>query len=340
MAGPAGLDVRALTAWLDAVHPGLRDGDLRAAVIAGGRSNLTYTLDDGTHRWVLRRPPLGHVLATAHDMGREHRVIRALAGGPVPVPATVALCTDPAVIGAPFYLMERVPGAVLRSHEQLQQVPDDARTPLAWRLVDTLAGLHGVDPATVGLADLGRPDGFAARQVRRWGTQLAASRSRDVLGIDELHADLGAAVPNAQGVAVLHGDFRLDNVLVTGDHRVAAVLDWEMATLGDPLTDLGLALVYWGRPKAGESLGSVAAMPGSIDGYPGADELAHRYAEATGSDLSELPWYVALGCFKLAVVLEGIHYRFTRGQTVGAGFDRIGDAVGPLVAAGRAALAG
>jgi aminoglycoside phosphotransferase (APT) family kinase protein len=340
VAGPAGLDVRALTAWLDATHPGLRDGDLRATVIAGGRSNLTYALDDGTHRWVLRRPPLGHVLATAHDMAREHRVISALAGGPVPVPATVALCTDHDVIGAPFFVMERAPGRVLRTGDDLRQVPGDERAPLARRLVDTLAALHGIDPEAVGLADLGRPDGFAARQVRRWGTQLAASRSRDVPGIDDLHAALGAAVPTSQAVAVLHGDFRLDNLLVTDDHRVGAVLDWEMATLGDPLTDLGLALVYWGRPGAGELLGPVAATPGTIEGYLGGDDLARRYADATGADLADLPWYVALGCFKLAVVLEGIHYRFTRGQTVGADFDTIGAAVSPLVAAGRAALAG
>jgi aminoglycoside phosphotransferase (APT) family kinase protein len=290
-------------------------------------SNLTYVVtpagrpDD--EAVILRRPPTGAVLATAHDMAREHRVISALAGGPVPVPATVALCTDHDVIGAPFFVMERAPGRVLRTGDDLRQVPGDERAPLARRL-----------------ADLGRPDGFAARQVRRWGTQLAASRSRDVPGIDDLHAALGAAVPTSQAVAVLHGDFRLDNLLVTDDHRVGAVLDWEMATLGDPLTDLGLALVYWGRPGAGELLGPVAATPGTIEGYLGGDDLARRYADATGADLADLPWYVALGCFKLAVVLEGIHYRFTRGQTVGADFDTIGAAVSPLVAAGRAALAG
>ena len=214
MAELAGLDLGALTRWLDNEHPGLRRGDLRARIIAGGRSNITYALDDDTHRLVLRRPPLGHVLATAHDMAREHRVISALGASPVPVPATVALCDDLEVLGAPFYLMERVEGDVVRTREQLLQVPAAARAPLAHRLVDTLAALHGVDPGAVGLADFGRPDGFLHRQVRRWGQQLDASRSRDVDGIDDLHAALGAAVPTSQRATVVHGDYRLDNVLV------------------------------------------------------------------------------------------------------------------------------
>jgi len=333
----AGLDLEALTRWLDREHPGLRLGDLRARILAGGRSNLTYALDDDAHRWVLRRPPLGHVLATAHDMAREHRVITALATSPVPVPATVALCTDVAVLGAPFYLMQRVDGVVVRSRDQLQQVPPDERAPLAHRLTDTLAALHGVDPAGVGLADFGRPDGFLHRQVRRWGQQLDASRSRDVAGIDDLHAALGAAVPTSQRATIVHGDYRLDNMLVGPHHEVTAVLDWEMATLGDPLTDVGLLVVYWGDGQPG-ALGSVAETPGSVEGYPAGRALVERYAAATGLDLAPLPWYVAFGAFKLAVVLEGIHYRFTTGQTVGAGFDTIGAVVPGLVASGHAAL--
>ena len=333
----AGLDLESVTRWLDREHPGLRRGDLRARIIAGGRSNITYALDDDTHRLVLRRPPLGHVLATAHDMAREHRVISALGGSPVPVPATVALCDDLEVLGAPFYLMERVEGDVVRTREQLLQVPAAARAPLAHRLVDTLAALHGVDPGAVGLADFGRPDGFLHRQVRRWGQQLDASRSRDVDGIDDLHAALGAAVPMSQRATVVHGDYRLDNVLVGPGYEIAAVLDWEMSTLGDPLTDIGLMLVYWGDGQRG-TLGSVTETPGSVEGYPGGADLAERYAAASGLDLSPLPWYVAMGCFKLAVVLEGIHYRYTQGQTVGAGFDTIGAVVPGLVAAGRANL--
>jgi aminoglycoside phosphotransferase (APT) family kinase protein len=335
---PRGLDLAALTGWLDVQHPGLRDGDLRAELIAGGRSNLTYRLDDDTHRWVLRRPPLGHVLATAHDMSREFRVIGALHGGAVPVPEPLLECAQDSPLDAPFYVMERVDGLVLRTSEQLLSVPQPARAPLAERLVDTLAALHSVDPAAAGLGDFGRPDGFLARQVSRWGKQLAASRSREVAGIDELNTALATAVPAAQRATVVHGDFRLDNLLVRPDRwDVAAVLDWEMATLGDPLTDLGLLLVYWGNEST-RALGSITDMPAAVPGFPSGAELAQRYTGSTGLDLAALPWYVAFGCFKLAVILEGIHYRFTQGQTVGAGFDQIGAVVPGLVSAGLLAL--
>ncbi|WP_426566253.1 phosphotransferase family protein [Angustibacter sp. McL0619] len=336
---PRGLDVIALTRWLDARHPGLRAGDLSAELIAGGRSNLTYTLDDGSHRWVLRRPPLGHVLATAHDMSREFRVISALRGGAVPVPDPVLLCETDSPLDAPFYLMQRVDGQVLRSREQLLAVPAAERGSLADRMLDTLSALHSVEPDAVGLHDFGRPEGFMTRQVARWGKQLAASRSRDVAGIDALHDALAADVPAPQRAAVVHGDFRLDNLLVRpGTWDVAAVLDWEMATLGDPLTDLGLLLVYWGN-KSVTALGPINDTPAAVDGFPSGDQLAHRYATTTGLDLTALPWYVAFGYFKLAVILEGIHYRFTQGQTVGPGFDQIGAVVPRLVGAGRHALA-
>jgi aminoglycoside phosphotransferase (APT) family kinase protein len=335
---PRGLDVPALTHWLDAEHPGLRSGDLTAELIAGGRSNLTYALDDGTHHWVLRRPPLGHVLATAHDMAREYRVISALQASAVPVPATVLLCADDSPLDAPFYLMTRVDGQVLRTRAQLLAVPVGERDALAGRMLDTLAALHSVDPQAVGLSDFGRPDGFMARQVARWGKQLAASRSRDVAGIDALHDALAAAVPTAQRAAVVHGDFRLDNLLVSPETwDVAAVLDWEMATLGDPLTDLGLLLVYWGNESV-TALGSINDTPAAVEGFPSGAALAQRYATATGLDLTALPWYVAFGYFKLAVILEGIHYRYTQGQTVGAGFAQIGAVVPGLVEAGSTAL--
>lgn len=337
---PRGLDLPALTAWLDVEHPGLRAGELRAELIAGGRSNLTYALDDDTHRWVLRRPPLGHVLSTAHDMAREHRVISALHDSAVPVPTTVLQCpAESSPIAAPFYLMERVDGEVLRSATALRTVPVDQRAALSYRLVDTLAALHAVDPDAVGLADFGRPEGFLARQVSRWGRQLAASRSRDVAGIEALHDALAARLPEPQRAAVVHGDFRLDNLLVRpGTWDVAAVLDWEMATLGDPLTDVGLLLVYWGTAQASSGLGSVADLPARVEGFAPGAALAARYAEVTGLDLTPLPWYVAFGYFKLAVILEGIHYRWTQGQTVGEGFEQIGAVVPGLVRAGSAAL--
>ncbi len=341
---PRGLDLPALTSWLDLHHAGLRVGDLRAELIAGGRSNLTYALDDDVHRWVLRRPPLGHVLATAHDMAREYRVISALRDSAVPVPATVLEGGADSPLGAPFYVMERVEGAVLRSTQQLVAVPVQERAPLAYRLVDTLAALHGVDPDAVGLADFGRPDGFLTRQMTRWAKQLSASRSRDVAGFETLQDGLARSIPAAQRSTVVHGDFRLDNVLVRpGSHEIAAVLDWEMATLGDPLTDLGLLVVYWGKGSgAGDRdasmLAAVTDTPAAVEGFPSSDELAARYADVSGLDLAPLPWYVAFGYFKLAVILEGIHFRYTQGQTLGEGFDRIGAVVPSLVVAGNRAL--
>lgn len=241
---PPGLDPERLRGHLDRERPGLVGGPLSARLIEGGRSNLTYLIGDGTHEWVVRRPPLGHVLATAHDMTREFRVISALHPTAVPVPGPLLLCEDPDVLGAPFYVMEYVAGTPYRTAEQLAPLgPDRTRTALLG-LVDTLVELHAVDPAAVGLADFGRPEGFLDRQLRRWAKQLDASRNRDLPGIDELHAALGRSLPGSPAPTVVHGDYRLDNVLLGDDDRIKAVLDWEMSTLGDPLTDLGLLVMY------------------------------------------------------------------------------------------------
>jgi aminoglycoside phosphotransferase (APT) family kinase protein len=341
-----GLDLAAVTAWLDRTRPGLLAAAPTAALIAGGRSNLTYVLDDGRRRLVLRRPPLGHVLATAHDMAREHRMISALAGTAVPVPEAIALCPDPEVTGAPFYVMSHVEGRVLRADADLSDLDATARRELARTMTAVLADLHAIDPEAVGLAAYGRPEGFVERQVRRWSQQLDRSRSRDLPGIDELRDALAASVPapssGGRG-AVVHGDYRLDNLVVAGPAEpdalaVRAVLDWEMATLGDPLTDVGLLVAYWdglgGRPN------TIASSLGPSAGFPPGDQLVGWYAERTGADLTALPWYVALGFFKIAVILEGIHFRYVQGRTVGAGFDRIGELVPDLVELGRAALAG
>lgn len=331
-----GVDLERLRDHLRRERPELARGPLTGSLIPGGRSNLTYLLGDGHREWVLRRPPLGHVLATAHDMAREHRVLTALAGTAVPVPATLLLCTDPDVLGAPFYLMEKVDGTIYRTGAQTATLAAPERHRLARTLVDTLAELHRVDPAAVGLADFGRPDGFLARQVHRWRRQLAASRSRDLPGVDALAGQLAASVPDSPAPAVVHGDYRLDNLLVR-DGEITAVLDWEMSTLGDPLTDLGLLLVYWDRLPDGENPVVTGVGPGH--GFPDGDTLIGWYAAGTGADVSGLDWYVALACFKLAVILEGIHYRHTRGLTVGSGFEQIGAAVPPLVDRGLAALA-
>ncbi|MEU3607858.1 phosphotransferase family protein [Streptomyces sp. NPDC035033] len=334
-APPPGLDPERLRHHLDRERPGLVAGPLEARLIEGGRSNLTYAVTDGTGRWVVRRPPLGHVLATAHDMRREHRVISALGGTPVPVPGTVLLCEDESVLGAPFYVMEFVEGTPYRSASQLAPLGPERTRAAVHALVDTLVDLHAVEPEAVGLGDFGRPEGFLDRQLRRWGKQLAASRGRELPGIEELHAALGRALPESPAPTVVHGDYRLDNALVGEDDRIRAVLDWEMSTLGDPLTDLGL-LVMYSTPL--DLPGSPISTTATAAGHPPAAELVERYAARSGRDVSALSWYTAFAWFKLAVILEGIHYRYTLGQTVGAGFDRIGDLVPVFIEHGLTTL--
>ncbi|GHH73457.1 phosphotransferase family protein [Kitasatospora indigofera] len=334
-ADPPGLDLARLRAHLDRELPGLVRGPLRAELIEGGRSNLTYVLSDGASSWVLRRPPLGHVLATAHDMGREYRVMTALRATPVPVPDTHLLVEDTGVTGSTWYLMSYVPGVAHRDAAALTALGPERVRALGLGLAETLVRLHAIDPAAVGLADFGRPEGYLARQLRRWSTQLAASRSRELPGVDELHALLAERLPDSPAPTLVHGDYRLDNVLVDGEDRITAVLDWEMSTLGDPLTDLGLLVMYTELAGAG---GGIIPAAATAPGYPAAPELVARYAELSGRDVSTLGWYVAFASFKLAVVAEGIHYRYQQGKTLGAGFERAGE-MGPiLVDHGLAAL--
>ncbi|MEW1600933.1 phosphotransferase family protein [Streptomyces sp. NPDC093808] len=332
---PPGLDLDRLRELFERERPGLLGGPLSGRLIEGGRSNLTYTVTDGAATWVVRRPPLGHVLATAHDMKREHRVISALHPTEVPVPRPVLLCEDEEVLGAPFYVMEYVEGTPYRTAGQLAPLGPERTRKAVLNLVDTLVDLHAVDPAEAGLADFGRPEGFLDRQLRRWGKQLDASRSRELAGIDELHAALGRELPVSPAPTVVHGDYRLDNALISDDESVRAVLDWEMSTLGDPLTDLGLLVMYsspLGMPDSPVS--TTAEAPG----HPTPAELIERYAARSGRDVSAVSWYTAFAWFKLAVILEGIHYRYTLGQTVGAGFDRIGDLVPVFIEHGLTTL--
>ncbi|MGW6916455.1 phosphotransferase family protein [Kitasatospora sp. NPDC054939] len=362
---PPGLDLAALRAHLERELPGGVGGPLRAELIEGGRSNLTYLLTGGADRWVLRRPPLGHVLATAHDMGREYRVMTALHGTEVPVPATLLFDPTDRVLGAPWYLMAYVPGTAHRDADALAALGEQRVRALGLRLVDTLVALHRIDPAAVGLADFGRPEGYLERQLRRWSTQLAASRSRELPGIDRLCALLAERLPASPAAALVHGDYRLDNVLVDsadalngpggpgggggsgpgvggsgpggsrGADRIGAVLDWEMSTLGDPLTDVGLLVMYTELAGVGGGLIPSAA---TAPGFPSAAELVGRYAAETGRDAAELDWYVAFASFKLAVVAEGIHYRYRQGGTLGAGFERAGAMAPVLVEHGLATL--
>jgi aminoglycoside phosphotransferase (APT) family kinase protein len=314
---------------------------LRAQVIAGGRSNLTYAIEGARIPLVLRRPPLGHVLTSAHDMAREHRVIRALGATDVPVPVVVDLVDDTAtrqVTGTTFLVMERSPGAVLNRPRQNVSFSGTGIRSLSGQLIRHLADLHAVDPGAVGLADFGRPEGYLDRQLATWHRQLDASRSRDLPGLDELGARLVADVPNRPRSGIVHGDYRLDNVLVvgTGDEpRISAVLDWEMATLGDPLVDLGIFALYWELPRLAPDLAT--AVPSAVDpaaGYPDVDDLVQAYAESARTDVGDLGWYRAFAAYKLAVICEGIHYRYLAGETVGAGFERLGALVTPLAAHG------
>ncbi|MET8967274.1 phosphotransferase family protein [Streptomyces hydrogenans] len=334
-----GLDLARLRPWLAEAVPSARAGTLSAGLITGGRSNLTYRLTDGESHWILRRPPLGHVLATAHDMGREYAVMAALAETPVPVPALHGLCLDTGVLGAEFYVMEAVPGRPYRTAADLAPLGPQRVRRIAGALVDTLADLHTVDPFTVGLGDFGRPEGFLARQVARWRRQLDASSSRELPDADTLHAALEERAPAADAAArpgIVHGDFRLDNVLVDDTDRLRAVIDWEMATVGDPLTDLALMLLY---TRLARLVGAeVAPDAGLAPGFPTETEIVTRYGARSGRDLGDLGFHLGLAAFKLAAILEGIHFRHLQGQTVGPGFDRIGDVVHPLLDAGIAAL--
>jgi aminoglycoside phosphotransferase (APT) family kinase protein len=326
-------DPTRLAAWISANAAGGQLQDVQ--LISGGRSNLTYRLDLSDGALVLRRPPLGHVLPTAHDMSREYRVLSALSGTAIPVPAPVAFCADTDVVGSPFYLMRYVDGEVLRTSDDGAHVTPDQARQLSERLVAMLAAIHSVDVDAVGLAGFGRPDGYMARQLARWQRQWELSVSREMPGYDTLVQRLTAGLPQSAAGTLVHGDFRLDNMLVTlqPEPGVAAVVDWEMSTLGDPLADLGLTLMYWADPGEEDWLqinvgASVTAMPGFLRRA----QVAARYAELTGRDISGIGYYLAFGCFKLAVVLEGIHARFLQNQTVGEGFEREGPAVPKLIA--------
>lgn len=336
MAETPGLDLDRLRAYLDTNAPHL-SGELTATLVPGGRSNLTYFVHTPTMQYVLRRPPLGHVLTTAHDMAREHRVITALVNAEVRVPKSLLLCEDESVIGAPFYLMSKVEGTVFRTKQETALLSEAGAKRVSVDLIETLARLHQVDPAAVGLEQFGKVEGFLERQLARWQKQLTSSNSREIKGASELATRLATSMPKTKSSGVLHGDFRLDNCIINSELQVAAVVDWEMSTLGDCLSDVGLLAVYWdgipGLPNSPVSGGISAGR-----GFPSAAELLHHYAISTGVDLDRIKWYTAFGFFKLSVILEGIHFRYSKGQTVGSGFEEIGNWVEPLVGAGVDAL--
>ncbi len=337
VSGLPGVDFAALTQWLDDERPGLRQGPIDGDLVAGGKSNLTYRITDGVSVWALRRPPLAHVLPSAHDMAREFRVISALGVTDVPVPAAYALCAGPEVLGAPFYLMSFVDGVVFDQPERLAALTPGLARQACELLVDTLLELHSIDPASIGLADFGRPDGYLARQVKRWHAQWQASETTPRPELDQVVERLTATMPAQGAPAIVHGDYRLTNVIYRPDvSGIAAVVDWEMATLGDPLADVGLLAVY--HSLAAVSDGVMPAMSPD-NGFLSAEEMAARYAAGAGRDLSKLDWYIAFGYYKLAVISEGIHYRYLQGKTVGEGFANMGDRVPQLLDAALGLLA-
>jgi aminoglycoside phosphotransferase (APT) family kinase protein len=307
----SGIDPGPVTAWLAAHDLEMRP-PLRFDLIAGGHSNLTYRVVDTAGRaYALRRPPLGHVLATAHDMGREHRIMHALQGTPVPVPPLVGLCDDVAVNGAPFYVMRFVEGTVVRDRAVAATVDPAIRRTASASVVDVLAAIHAVDVDAVGLGELGRKDGYVARQLKRWRGQWEASKTADLPSIEAVHDRLVARIPDQVGAGIVHGDYRLDNCIIAADGSVAAVLDWELCTLGDTMADLAQLLAYWAEPDDDDY--ALESPPTAEPGYFTRAEVIERYATQSGRDLSNLDFYLAFANWKVACIIEGVYARYLSG---------------------------
>ncbi|MCU1390305.1 MAG: hypothetical protein JWL72_3643 [Ilumatobacteraceae bacterium] len=312
MSDTPGIDVPSVTAWLE-THVNGATGPFEFDLIAGGHSNLTFgvTGADGT-RFVLRRPPLGHVLASAHDMGREFRIISGLQTSAVPVAPALGFCDDIAVNGAPFYVMGYVDGYVIRDEATaLKVLTEDARRTASESIVDTMAAIHAVDLVDSGLDTLGKHEDYIARQLRRWYGQWNSQKTRELAGVDAAHALLAARIPDQGPASIVHGDYRLDNCMVDANGNVIAVLDWEICTLGDRLADLGLLLVYWTGPD--DEMTSWTGASTTSPGFLNRADLAERYAAITGVDLGQLDYYIAFAFWKLACILEGVYARYLGG---------------------------
>ncbi len=306
-----GIDRERVTRWLTENIEGAT-APFEFTMIVGGRSNLTFTVTgaDGT-KYVLRRPPTGAVLATAHDMAREHRIIAAVGTTSVPVPPALGLCTDDEVNGAPFYVMGFVDGVVLDSVAKGEALTPDVRRSLGNDLIDVLADLHAIDVDDVGLGDLAKREGYVERQVKRWSTQWEKSKTRELPAVEEVARLLAERMPVQQGVSIAHGDYRFGNCLSDpAAGTIAAVLDWELCTLGDPLADVGYLGVYWADPGKPQTRPN---DPTGLEGFPAYADLLERYATRTGRDLSEIDYYVAFGSWRLAVISEGVYARYLHG---------------------------
>jgi aminoglycoside phosphotransferase (APT) family kinase protein len=329
-----GLDLVALDRHLtEAGIP--RTGELRAEYISGGASNLTFLVYDDVSKWVLRRPPLHGVTPSAHDMAREYRVVAALQDSAVPVARAVTLRDDDSVLGAPFQMVEYVPGRVIRHAGELEALGDQRTIDgCVDALIRVLADLHAVDPDAVGLADFGKPNGYLERQVRRWGSQWELVRFPDDprdADVQRLHSILAQSIPSNSRSSIVHGDYRIDNTILdaTDATVVRAVLDWEMSTVGDPLSDAALMCLY--RHPEFELVHSDAAWASPL--IPTSDDLAQRYSLASGQPLDHWDFYMGLAYFKLAIIAAGIDYRFRLGSGA-ADRSQVGEAVAPLIAQG------
>jgi aminoglycoside phosphotransferase (APT) family kinase protein len=311
MAETTGVDVPRVTEWFEANVDGAR-GPLTFDLIAGGHSNLTYAVTDADGaRFVLRRPPLGHVLATAHDMSREHKIISALGPTDVPVAPALGLCTDEEVNGAPFYVMAYVDGLVLRDQAAATSISVEARRNASCSIADTMAKIHAVDPDAVGLGDLGKKEDYIQRQLKRWYGQWEKSKTRELPLVDQIHDALLSKVPEQGPAAIVHGDYRLDNCMTDHEGNVIAVLDWEICTLGDPLADVGLLMVYWTEPDDAHPM--LLTAPTAQEGFLSRKEVIDRYAEQSDRDLSQIDYYIAFGYWKLACIVEGVYARYLGG---------------------------
>ena len=330
-----GLDLDALDRHLRSADIP-RSGELRGEFISGGRSNLTFLVYDDASKWVLRRPPLHGLTPSAHDMAREYRVVAALADTPVPVARAVTMRNDDSVLGAPFQMVAYVEGRVVRHTKQLEALGDKGViNDCVDALIKVLADLHSVDPEAVGLGDFGKADGYLERQVRRWGGQWDLVRTEDDpcdADVKRLHSALAEAIPSQSRSAIVHGDYRIDNTMLDAHDatKVLAVLDWEMSTLGDPISDAALMCVY--RHPMFNLVHADAAWSSPL--IPSADELAQRYSVAAGVGLDHWEFYMALAYFKLAIIAAGIAYRGREGGGVADDTDQVAEAVGPLIGAG------
>ena len=335
------LDVARLEPYLREHLPGAQ-GPFTLRQFGGGHANLTYLVRFGEHEYVVRRPPLGPVPPGAHDMRREHRVLSTLHAGFPLAPQSYLLCTDHTIIGADFFVMERRYGIAFRADipEPWRAQPATLRR-VGETLIDTLAALHAVDPAAVGLGDFGKPDGFVERQLLGWIDRWHAALTDDVGPAEPLTGWLRQNAPPSRRTTLIHNDYKLDNTLLDADDpgKMVAVLDWDMCTRGEPLMDLGYLLALWAEPRdVPDRSATLGFMPTWREGFATRREAADRYAAQSGAIIDDLHWYVVFNVFRYAAILQQIYLRYTRGQTHDARFAQFGTAVNALVERGLALI--